>query len=295
MKFDPARVMDTVDELGDPRFATEGGEGRIADLVAARLTAMGWQVESREVSGSKLPWLAASWLGWVFAAIVATAATRLIGTRWPLPVWCCPALVVWVSWYIIGLAGGLRVGWNLPPRGSAPLVMAYRSGDSRPACRVVLQTPLGPLSAVPPGGSPVKAAIVACVLAFLILGATALARSGVAKRQSAASAVHDLTAPAVLLLGLFWVFVAIQAMREIRLSRQVAPLELADRTGIAVLLEMARTSSIPRDHGINLVLAAAGGQTLDFAGAARYLRRSGDCEARFRRCSYYCSHPAREK
>ena len=64
MKFDSARVIETVKELGDARFAGRDGEARIAEFAAERLAQLGWHVERRVVLGSVLPRLAVSWLGW---------------------------------------------------------------------------------------------------------------------------------------------------------------------------------------------------------------------------------------
>src|SRR5262249_22512657 len=58
------------------------------------------------------------------------------------------------------------------------------------------------------------------------------------------------------------------------------PLEPGDRTGVAVLLEMARTWSTPRAHRVEIVLAATGGQAFDFAGARAMVRSLAARESR---------------
>jgi hypothetical protein len=278
MKFDSARAIGTVAELNHPRFTAEGGEQEIAGYVADRVTSIGWRAEQRQVTGSKFAWLAASWIGWLGAVVLATAATLVIRTswpRWPLPAWCSPALIVWSVWYVIGLAGGLRLGCKLPPRGAAPLIVAHRQAQAVPACRVVLATPIGPISALPPGSSQRDPAVVGAILSLLFLWSMLIAPSNAAINPPATSLARDLAQPAIILLGLFWLFVGAQTVRELRLSRLQETLEPLDRTGIALLLEIARTWSPPRDAHCDLVVAVTGGQTLDFAGARSLFRELG--------------------
>jgi hypothetical protein len=275
MKFDSARAIGTVAEFNDPRFTADGGEQQIAGFVADRLTSVGWRAEQRQVSGSKFAWLAASWIGWLGAAVLATAATwviRVSWLRWPLPAWCSPALIVWGVWYVNGLAGGLRLGCKRPPRGVAPLIVAHREAPAVPACRVVLATPIGPVSALPLGSSQRDPAVVGAILSLLFLWSVLFAPSSARIVPPATSLTRELTQPAIVLLGLFWLFVGAQAVRELRLSRSQEMLEPTDRTGIALLLEIARTWSPPRDSHCDLVVASTGGQTLDFAGARSLLR-----------------------
>ncbi len=278
MKFDSARAIGTVAEFNDPRFTAEDGEQQIAGFVADRLTSIGWRAEQRQVSGSKLASLAASWIGWLGAAVLATVATWAIRAscpRWPLSAWCSPALIVWGVWYVIGLAGGLRLGCKVAPRGVAPLIVAHREAQAVPTCRVVLATPIGPFSALPPGSSQRDHAAVGAILSLLFLWSVLIAPSSAAMVPPATSLARDLKQPAIVLLGLFWLFVVAQTMRELGLSRLQRTLEPADRTGIALLLEIALTWSPPRNSDCDLVVAAMGGQRLDFAGARSLFRELG--------------------
>lgn len=270
MKFDPVRVVETIAVLGDRRFAEPGGAECLADLAAARLAEAGWRVEPRVVSGSRLPWLLASSPSWLVAAALATAATAVIwspGIGWPTSLLGVPALLVWGLWAIVAGVRCLGGRWNLPPRGQANLVLAHLPTDRSPACRVVLQTPLGPVSALPYGALSSCEAIAGGALGIVILAVAWVAASRLSGRVPAPSLTRDGRVIAVLALALFWAFLAAQALRERRGRGQQRCLEVVDRTGIAVVLELARCWSTARDQKIDLVVAATGGQTLDFAAA----------------------------
>jgi hypothetical protein len=60
---------------------------------------------------------------------------------------------------------------------------------------------------------------------------------------------------------------AAQTIKELRLRDRRRALDPSERTGLAVLLEVARTWPASRAQTIELVLAATGGQMLDFVGA----------------------------
>jgi hypothetical protein len=272
MKFDPERALRIVEELGAPRFAGPDGEVHEADYVAHQLSKMGLQVQRRDVTGSRIPQFAVASLNWLGFGVVMTAAVAIVSTfgyRWPTAVLGWPLLILASMWLVFGLGQGLRFGWNIPPRGTAPLVVARTQTEILPSCRVVFQTPVGRLSACSDRHPTWLSGKVAALLyVFLMFDA------GSAGRYDSYFPGGAFYSRALRggLLGLLWVFIVARLTWERRSRPSARTLELADRTGLAVLLEMARTWSPARLPRAEIVFAAAGGQMLDFAGARAMLR-----------------------
>jgi hypothetical protein len=244
MRFDSARVIETVNELGDARFAGRDGEARIAGFTAERLAQLGWHVERRVVLGSVLPRLAVSWLGWWLLAALVTAATAICwpsGARWPARALCGLLLIVSALWVHLGLAHGLRLGWNLPPRKEASVVVAHPRNHHPPSCRVVLLTPLGALSAAPRRSLSGHSSIVSIILACLLLSGGLILVSAVSSEPTAARLNFYSRLLAAGLLGLIWVVAVAQTIKELHLRDPGRPLDPSERTGLGVLLEIART------------------------------------------------------
>jgi hypothetical protein len=276
MKFDSARVLQTIEELGDKRFAGQDGEERMAGFAAERLSQIGWHVEERVVVGSRLPWLVVSLMGWWGLAVLVTGATVVCwtsATRWPVRALSSSLLLVAALWAYLGLIRGLRFGWRLPPLQEAFIVVARPRSDRPAPRRVVLLTPLGSLSAIPRESLPGRSVAVSLILACLPLAGGLGLLSAFSSDPTYARLNSYSLALAAGLSGLVWVAAVAQTITERRSSdsqRELAPLA---RSGLAVLLEMARTWPAPRKQTIELVLAAVGGQALDFAGARAVFRR----------------------
>ena len=183
-------------------------------------------------------------------------------------------------------------------------MVAHPRNDHPASCRVVLQTPLGALSAVPRRSLSGHSSIVSIILACLLLSGGLILVSAVSSEPTAARLDFYSRLLAAGLLGLVWVVAVAQTIKELRPSDSRRALDLSERTGLAVLLEMARTwpaspyqpeppARVPhqperqrarfqsrrgdagrpsREQKIELVLAAIGGQMLDFAGARAVFR-----------------------
>ena len=82
MKFDAARASAIFEKLGDPAFTGPDGEGHVADFVAGELERMGWQVERREVEGSRFPQRAGPWIGWLgYGALITVGYVVMLRKR----------------------------------------------------------------------------------------------------------------------------------------------------------------------------------------------------------------------
>jgi len=270
MKFDSARALLIVEELGDPRFAGPAGEAQEADYVAHQLAQMGLHVERREVTGSGFPRLAVSSVSWLGFGIVMTVAMTIVwscGNRWPTQVFAWPLLLLGTCWLVFGLGNRLRFGWQLPPQCTAPLVVARTENESPPSCRVVFQTPLGSLSASPRQPSVWLSTKIGAVLYLFLMFDAEIAGSVELHERFSPGSASCLRTLGAGLLGLFWLFLVARGIWEVRSGGGARTLELEDRTGLAVLLEMARTWSPSRSPRVEIVFAATGGQMFDFAGA----------------------------
>jgi hypothetical protein len=272
MRFDAAKALDVFQELGDPRFAGPDCETRVADFVAEQFAGMGWQVENDRVVGSGFPEWAASWASWLGFGIVMTVALTIVwtfGSQWPAYGFGWPLLILGALWLYLALRLGFRFGWDLPPKATAPLVVARRGHQSLPFCRVIFQTPIGRISADHHTPSSWLSSIwgeILCI--FLIYDVYSIALDG----HHLPLSLFHMKIFGFGLLVLLWIYVAGRAISAIRSRRTRHILEPADRTGVAVLLELARTWSSPRTHRVEIVFAGAGGQLFDFAGTRAMTR-----------------------
>jgi hypothetical protein len=267
--------MGIVQELGDCRFGGPDGESHLAGFMAQRFAEMGWKVERREVMGSGFPRWAVSWAGWLCLGIATTGAMSIVwtfGNRWPTHVFCWPLLVLGAAWLYLALHHGFRFGWGLPPRCPAPIVMAHRGEERRPVCRVVFQTPLGRLSANSYQLSWWLSSSIGALLFILLVGDAWFA---VVDKHEVPGSFVKLRMLGTGLIGLFWIYLVGRCISEIQSSRSRRLLEPADRIGVAILLEMARTWTVRQVPHVATCFAATGGQALDFAGARTLFRSIG--------------------
>jgi hypothetical protein len=270
MKFDAARTVSTLRDLGDKRFAGTDGEAQVAAFAAERLGQSGWDVERRVVAGSELPRLSISWMGWWLLALPVAAATAMFWsgrTHWLARVLASLLLLVAASWAYLGLVRGLRFGWRIGPLKQAPLVIARPRSDRVAVCRVVLVAPLGALSAIPGGSWTSRALVVSIILPCLLLCIGLSLAAQFASERSAAQLDLWRNGLAIGLSGLIVVTTLALSIEGLLPRNANLVLDRHERTGIAVLLEMARTWPSSRKEPLELLVAGVGGQTLDFAGA----------------------------
>ena len=148
MKFDAARANAIFEKLGDPAFTGPNSEGRIADFVAGELERMGWNVERREVEGSRFPQRAGPWIGWLgYGALITFGLLMMLrnGRRFS-----CPGLLSLVLAMTCGfnalLCNRIRLGSaTKAARDGAAVDRLDSMGDSSPPVRVVFQAVLGGL------------------------------------------------------------------------------------------------------------------------------------------------------
>jgi len=270
MKFDTSRALRVVEELGDPRFAGPDGEEAEAGYIAEQLAPTGWQVYRRKVVASGFPRLAVSWISWLGFGVLITLAMTIVwtfGNRRPSQFLGIPLLLLGLLYFYLALYRGFQFGWNLPPERTASLVIVRLPSERPPSCRVVLQTALGRLSLRRRERSRWQLLALAVVLLLLLIDVATVSSFAPVPQRFFPASGHSERSLSVILLLVLWVLVLGRISREIADDRSGWPLDLADRTGIGVLLEMARTWSPLRSQNVEILFAATGGQAYDFAGA----------------------------
>jgi hypothetical protein len=265
MRFDTARAIEWAGRFAFPREAGTDGERRAAEVVAGELGRLGLQVDQVAVQGSRLPALAEPWLGWVGLAAWSTALALATykGAAWPLRL----ALAIGASaWLYLTAVGSLRLAWAWPRRVATTNVVAWRMVEPSPQVRVVFHTTL---DAFDPGRSLVPPWLATNVIALLLAGQIFVALT--ARRDSSGLPAWS----GLLLLGLLWLAIG---GRVWRLAGRGGRADLRDnRTGLAVLLELARTWPRGTHARIETRFVATGGRALDRAGL-HALARAIACE-----------------
>jgi hypothetical protein len=261
MRFDAAKAVETFQELGDPRFKGPDGETWVADFVAEHFARMGLTVERREVVGSRLPQRVAPWIGWIGYGGLITVEYALLLSNSLIPSLLAVAVSAWsVRWLWLVISNSIHVGRHLPPRESAPMVIASPQGDRSAAVRVVFQALLGGLE---PDLSHLVSwsRFAACLLLsgfpFLLLFMGFGAE------------------PSVGFLIFVWAWVLWCLFDEYRWSRRLARSPRPEEYGLALLMELARNWPRTGSRSIEPVFVAAGGQRLDYAGSREVVRLLG--------------------
>ncbi|MFI5458205.1 MAG: hypothetical protein ACHRXM_22475 [Isosphaerales bacterium] len=272
MKFDAARAMKIVEELGDARFAGPDWEARVADFVAQKFSEMSMQVERSEVAGSRFPQRFAPWFGWLGYGALITAVYVTLWQQSDLAVVLAIAvLFVGVRFLESVLINRIRLGRRRPPVEKAPLIVARPPGDLAPPVRVVFQAVLGELKtdlfhSVRPNPYFLMTILHACLLVSAMI----------------AVIPRFATRPRLPSLGMWlatgffafiWIVILCILSWEHRQSRLMTGSHQVDRRALAVLLEMARSWQRNRQHPIEAIFVAAGGQRLDYAGSREVVRR----------------------
>jgi hypothetical protein len=259
MRFETPRVLKTIEELEASADGGPGVESRLADVLAEGFRSIGWYCERNEVAGSEFPELVAPWLGWIGVSILMTMGCVLAlsgrGTVISRLPW-----VLAILWYAFTARFGFRFGWKIPPWGKAFVLVARRSGEApaSDALRVVIQTPLGPMLPARPRDRWWRSSR---LIGLLLVAPWLFAIRGIETMPV------WLRFTAQLALAWLWVACIAQAAFAFRAGRTRPQLSRSDLAGPACLLELARVWPASRANQFELVLVAAGGQRLDFAGA----------------------------
>lgn len=256
MKFDTARAHEWIEAFDFPRAAGSDGERRAAAVVAAGLARAGLEVELRSVHGSRWPSRVGPWLGWVgvglWATALAIAARR--GATWPIRLSIAIGALLWLRLTVIG---AFRLGYAWPPRVATTNVVAWRDVEPSPPVRVVFLTTLDTFD---PGRSIVPTWLATPLIATVLSGLILL----------------DLTTLGLpswlvpLLLGLLWLAIGGRVWFQVR--KTGGPDCRDNRSGLAVLLELARTWPRGTHARIETRFVATGGRALDRAGMRAIVR-----------------------
>lgn len=250
MRFDNDRASAWAERFGASR--TEG-ERRAADLIAEEFTRIGLRVEDRVVLGSRFPHQILPALGWCGLGLGMTLATYL-SDRGASGVLLATAVIGAVAGWGVATLPGLRFGHGWPPRVPSRNVLAERAvdGDGRPPARLIFRTPLDGIVLRGPEAPRWASSVTIGVL----VGTLVVSFHG--------GVIHG-SGRALAVLGLLWVLVLVRLFPFLKAARHPG---LGDnRTGLAVLLELARTWPRRADARIEAHFVAVGGQGLDGTGS----------------------------
>lgn len=272
MKFDAAGAKAIFEQLGDPAFTGPDGEGRIADYVASELERMGWNVERREVEGSWFPQRAGPWIGWLGYGALISCSYLLMMLRSPLSIVLSFLLCFLVTpgWLSAVLENRIRPSRPARSRDRAPLLIGSVAAQASAPVRVVFQSVLGGLKTdlfqvfrqsrfwiVHIANLCICIAIIATICASWHLG-----------RHLSVITVFFTS----ILVVLHWSLILGILIWESHHSGPTTELGLAERRGLAVLLELARSWPGSRSRQIEPVFIAAAGQRLNYAGSREVVR-----------------------
>jgi hypothetical protein len=259
MRFDTALALEWAGTFAFFRGAGTTGERKAGEIVADELARLGLRVERVEVRGSRLPGLAVPWLGWLgvgaWAAGLVWAAHR--GVHWPVRLALALAALLWLR---LTAVEGFPFRGTLLRRVSTMNVVAWREGHSEPPpLRVVFHTTLDTFDVGRELVSPCLATpVIAGLLAALIFCEMTINR-------------NPMRLPSwcwlwmgLLLLLLLWLAIGTRTARLV--MRTGRPDVRDNRTGLALLLELARGWPRTTEGRIESRFVATGGRTLDRAG-----------------------------
>jgi hypothetical protein len=267
MDFDTDRVMQTIEELGSLRYGGPEAEIRRAEFLARNLESSGWQVELREVAGSSSAALVRVCTGHLGLGLGMTLT--LIFLRQDAPVfWQLLSGGLALAWYAVFLYCLPRRPWSTPPIKRVPLCLGCRRTAAQPGSRVVIQAALGPIEdrLARFAGSWLER----CLLSFSLMLLCSVLPGAAGGLWGKRTYWEDF---GWFCLASIWVMIVVGLFRLIALYR--AGPGPGDRSGLAVLLELARTWPKYRANLVEMVFAAVGGQDLDQAGEQALLRILG--------------------
>ena len=265
MRFDTARAVEWAGTFAFPRAAGTDGERRAAEIAALELARLGLRVERVEVRGTRLPGLAEPWLGWMGVGAWATglALATHRGAAWPVRIALAVLALLWLR---LTTVEGFLLGGNWFRRIATTNVIAWREpkGEPPPLC-VVFHTSLDTLD---PGRAFVAAWLTTPVIA-LLLGGQVLCAMTIHRNPLGLPSWSGW-----FFLGLLWLTIAGRVWDCVRPS---SGLDVRDnRTGLAVLLELARGWPRGSESRIETRFVATGGRTLDRAGLRALIHAIGN-------------------
>ena len=118
----------------------------IAEYIAGELKQIGWNVERREVEGSRFPQRVGPWVGWLGYGALVTFGYILLLRRWPLLFLASfPMLLTTIPWLNAIICNQLSLGRRRRPLETAPLLIGSLVGEPSQAVRVVFQAVLSGL------------------------------------------------------------------------------------------------------------------------------------------------------
>jgi hypothetical protein len=268
MKFDAARASAVFEKLEDPAFSGPDSEGRIADFIAGELEKAGWKVERREVTGSRFPQRVGPWIGWLGYGALTTVGYLLMLGNDPLSIFVVLLLFLLTTrWLFDLLSNRIRPGRRRTPLETAPLLIGSRVGESPPPVRVVFQAVLGGLKSdffqsFRQNRFVILNIMHLCIWVSIILTSAATLNP----ERSVKVAMVPTTS---VLFFVLWVIILCVLSYEYDQWRSIG---VADRRGLAALVELARSWPPQRSRQIESVFIAAGGQEIDYAGSREVLR-----------------------
>ena len=284
MRFDEAKALKTFQELGDPRFAGPDCETRVADFVAQQFTKMGWQVEQRQVVGSRFAQHVATGIGWLgYGAMFTTVYVMVLTNSVLIGIVAVVLSFAIMPWARAVFFHTIHLGNHGPPAEAAPLVIASLPGQTSASVRVVFQALLGGLEpdlshllSRTRYGACLILTICPFAMTFMIITAKLgwiLLHPGRPRTVMAYEVLTRFAYPG--LLGFAWIWILWCLFDEYRRSRRLRTTPQPERYGLTLLLEMARAWPRTGSRPIEPVFVAAGGQGLDHAGSREVVRLLG--------------------
>ncbi|MEJ7637208.1 MAG: hypothetical protein WKF75_04250 [Singulisphaera sp.] len=240
MRFDNERATAWAERF-DASRAEGTEEGGAADIMAEEFTRIGLRVEEWVVLGSRFPHQILPVLGWCGLGLGMTLAASLSDRGTPGVLQATAWVGAMLGWGVATLPG-LRFGHGWPPRVASWIVLAGRADDGNPPARLVFRAPLDGTVLRGPEVSWWASSVTIGVLVGILFVSSAAAcpRSGWA----------------LPVLGLLW---APRPRSPVPFLKSARHPGLRDnRTGLAVLLELARTWPRRADARIEAHFVAVG-------------------------------------
>jgi hypothetical protein len=259
MKFDTDHAVEWAGAFGFSRAAGSEGERRAAEIVAGELARLGLRVERAGADEKRQPAAARPWIAWLVLGLLSAAlevATHR-GGAWPVRLGLALLALVWLRVIVVEGFGSALVRRL---RREAASVVAWREAEAgsppAPVC-VVFHTPLDSFE---PARELVPAWAATPVIAGL-LGAQVFFDLTIHR--------NPLGLPLWYLGGtccavLLWVAIGVRVVRLVRGPGEAGPDD--NRTGVALLLELARSWPRTTSARIDARFVATGGRRLSNDG-----------------------------
>jgi hypothetical protein len=268
MRFDKARALEWAGTFAFPRAAGTEGERKAAAIAAEELARLGLRVELAAVQGSRLPGLAEPWVGWLGVGVWATSLAWAVhrGAHWPIRLALAVGALLWLRMTAVE---GFLLGRALFRHVATTNVIAWReSRGEPPLLRVVFHTTLETFEARRELVTPwVATPVIAALLAALVFCDMTINRNPL----GLPAGCWPWLGPFFLLL--LWLAIGARIARLVGAAGR--PDARDNRTGLAVLLELARGWPRGAEGRIESRFVATGGRTLDRAGLRALIHAIG--------------------